>query len=813
LQLTRLKWNRIVPVVILLVALSGAVCWSEERAEPDVFPRYPCIEPNVDFWLKIYTRYSSDQGIIHDKRRMDRIYGIISLEDPYHAGGRRINRKRIKAAKKKYKAILAKLMKGKPPAGSQEKKVAEMFGPNAKPDEYRRAMYNLRCQTGQKDRFREGLIRSGAYIDEIRLIFRNANLPEDLAYLPHVESSFNPRAYSKFGAAGMWQFTRSTGKRFMQVGYTIDERRDPLLSSRAAAKLLRDNHRKLNNWPMAITAYNHGLTGMRRAQRKKGSYERVFKEYRSRLFRFASRNFYSEFLAAREAAKNYRHYFGELALNAPVETLEVELSGYVSLQEVARYLNVDLAELKELNPALRPPVFRGQKYVPRGYRLRLPDRDDRNWEQSIAQLPRELYRKNQKRSSIYTVRRGDTAGKIARTHGVKLDELIAVNNLDRRARIYVNQKLRIPLPEAKPIRIARLTGTKKNSAVMPSPAAKPMLAKQTTPSGEGAAPAGTDPIGNTDAVSAAVRETGAATVGVSTENSQSRPVKNFPHANQMLALLNTRDIGSDSRPDEQAAASETAATETGTVSPGAETPVLTVDAESDSSEPAVREAIQQGKPVEDLRIHENEIALIPPQLPQRAVPVIEAGETVAAETTAEPHNKVSATLSPPQPASPGANELKSHPEIVQGHFAVDRVSAQSGIQIGYIRVEAEETLGHYAEWLNVSATRIRRLNGFRYGRPLHLSQKIKIPLDRVTKDEFEEKRFEFHQELAEDFFASFRVEKVLTYSIKKGDNIWTLSRQEFEVPLWLIKRYNADVDFGALVPSQKLRIPVIEKNV
>ena len=100
------------------------------------------------------------------------------------------------------------------------------------------------------------------------------------------------------------------------------------------------------------------------------------------------------------------------------------------------------------------------------------------------------------------------------------------------------------------------------------------------------------------------------------------------------------------------------------------------------------------------------------------------------------------------------------PAVVQGHFAVERVSTQGGKSVGHIRVEAEETLGHYAEWLNVSAGELRRLNGLRYGRPLHLSQRIKIPLHRVTKNEFEVKRFEYHQELAEDFFESYRVEKV-----------------------------------------------------
>jgi membrane-bound lytic murein transglycosylase D len=152
-------------------------------------------------------------------------------------------------------------------------------------------------------------------------------------------------------------------------------------------------------------------------------------------------------------------------------------------------------------------------------------------------------------------------------------------------------------------------------------------------------------------------------------------------------------------------------------------------------------------------------------------------------------------------------------EVVLGNYGVERVWCQEGKTFGLIRVEVEETLGHYADWLGVSARRLRRLNGLRYGRILRLNQKIKIPLSRVGKEAFEEKRFEYHQQLAEDFFASYRVEKVLTYRVKRGDNIWTLSRREFELPLWLIKHYNADVDFNALIPSQKLLIPVVEKNV
>ncbi len=739
-----MKWKRILPIFVLILAVMGNEGRAEDQVDSGHFPLYPCIKPNVDFWLKIYTQYSSDQGVIHDKRRMERIYGVIPLEDPYRPGGRKINKRRIKSAKKNYKGILTKLMQGKPPAKPEEIRVAEQFGPEAKPGDYQAALRNLRCQTGQKDRFREGLIRSGAYIGEIKQIFTEAGLPEDLAYLPHVESSFNPKAYSKFGAAGMWQFTRSTGRRFMQVGYTIDERRDPILSSHAAAKLLLHNHRKLNNWPLAITAYNHGVTGMLRAVRKKGIYERIFKQYRSRSFKFASRNFYSEFLAAREAAKNYRQYFGQIELNVPLKTRSVELPGYVSLPEAAGYLDVDLAELQELNPALRAPVFRGQKYAPRGYRLRLPFRDGQDWEKLISDLPQHIIRQKQKRSAIYTVRRGDTAGQIAKMHGVNLNELIAVNNLDRRATIYVNQKLRIPLPEKKSVLVAKQTTT------ITRPAGQAMSKSSPTPAGENEKnTARSNPEIKTaskspDAFASSVSRPALTAEKADTAELALEPETRRPQSNQMAAfLLAHQTFATDWQPRKF-----------------------------------------------DVTTADTGVSELPGDQQEPLLPSPPAAKT----------------------AEPADMELLSHPQIMQGHFAVNRVSRQGGQLIGIIQVEAEETLGHYAEWLNVTASEIRRLNGFRYGRPLHLSQHIKIPLRRVTKAEFEEKRFEFHQELAEDFFATYRVDEVRTYSIKKGDNIWTLSRQEFEVPLWLIKRYNADVDFGALVPSQKLLIPIVEKD-
>jgi membrane-bound lytic murein transglycosylase D len=651
------------------------------------FPVYPIIQPSVSFWIKIYSEYSTSQGVIHDKYNLNVIYGVIDLKDRDRPGSREINRDRIKKAKKKYKMILSKIPSGGPSFGSEEQRVANLFGVHAKPTDFVAAMKNIRCQVGQKNSFRAGIIRSGAYLEEMKQIFREFGLPVDLVYLPHVESSFNPKAYSKFGAAGIWQFTRSTGRRYMTVGYMVDERRDPIRASVAAARLLKENYKKFKNWPMAITAYNHGVAGMRRAQRIKGDYKTIFKEYRSRIFKFASRNFYSEFLAAREVAKNYKQYFGELQLDTPIETRDVILSGYASLPEIARYLNLEIDTLHQLNRALRNPVLRAQKYIPKGYHLRLPAQAIQEWEILMAGSAPEIFKNYQKRSRIHKVCRGDTAGKITKIYGVKMRDLITANNLDARATIYVNQNLRIPLPDEKGTTLFSLESHPlKKEKIADSQKSKPM----------------------------------AETPG--------------PKQPQVFASLETRAIEPNNV----------------SVSP-------------------------------KFRVMEKKL------VPEK-------------ETYTDLGAIRSASL---------AKSTKY--EVVQENLAIKRVWTQQGKPVGMIWVEVEETLGHYAEWLGISAQEIRRLNGFIYGRIIRINQPTKIPLHKVTKEQFEEKRFEYHKELSEDFFASYRVEKVQVYFIERGDNIWTLSREKFDVPFWLIKRYNADIDFSLLTPSQKLIIPLVEK--
>ena len=681
---------------ILFATLIAAATWlllSKPAAASEAFPVYEAMKPNVAFWKKIYTEYDTTNGVIHDSRDLTIIYDVIKLVRQDRRGARKINRARVKNARRKYKRILGQLAQKGVPATPEQERVAALFGSKASQATFRRAMRRVRHQLGQKDRFRAGLIRSGAYLEEIQQIFRSAGLPEDLTYLPHVESSFNPKAYSKFGAAGMWQFTRSTGKRFMKVSYTIDERRDPLISSRAAAKLLKHNYQSLGTWPLALTAYNHGVAGVRRAKRSKGSYEEIFKRYHGRRFKFASRNFYSEFVAAREIAKNYRQYFGELRLDRPVPSRELRLEGYASLKNIARHLQVDVKVLRKLNPALRKPVYTGQKYIPRGYVIKVPIWIDQKV--VVAGLPPEVYKSRQKRSRFYRVQRGDTAGKIARMHGVELADLMWVNNLNSRATIYVGQNLRLPTRDERAERLAMAKPPKKEKAETP-----PVLA-QTQP-------------------------TPPATAQITPALAKAEPAK----------------------------------------------PTFPVT-EAETSKPSAAEAEPPSPSFSDLEV----------------------------EATKPSFSEAEAKI---QPAEPLIN-----PDVVTGNLLVREVTSSRGKRIGILRVEAEETLGHYADWLGIRTQAIRRLNGFRYGRAIRINQHVKIPLGTTSKEQFEEKRFEYHKEIEEDFFGSYKIDDVQTYQVKYGDNIWTLCRDMFEVPFWLVKKYNPNLDFNELRPSQQVKIPVV----
>jgi membrane-bound lytic murein transglycosylase D len=270
------------------------------------------LEGRIEFWKKVYTQYGQDDVIIHDRIRVNLIYDVAVR------GEQEAKVDTVEQAIEEIRSNLENPENLSPFA----KQIRDTIVANGVPltaASLGDLRDNVHTQLGIKERFREGIIRSGRYLEAFQEIFDKEGLPLEIALLPLVESSFENRALSNAGAAGIWQFTRGTGRLYLTVSRRIDERLDPAKATRAAARLLRDNYDALGSWPLAITAYNHGRAGMLRAQSEVGSSDitKVIDEYKGPLFGYASMNFYSEFLAAIDVYTNYEQYFGQLVLDQP----------------------------------------------------------------------------------------------------------------------------------------------------------------------------------------------------------------------------------------------------------------------------------------------------------------------------------------------------------------------------------------------------------------------------------------------------------------------------------------------------------------
>ncbi|MEK6545096.1 MAG: transglycosylase SLT domain-containing protein, partial [Nitrospinota bacterium] len=421
----------------------------EELSSPDanLFHAPPSLRANVDFWKKIYTEYTTNQMVIHDSNNLNVIYAVVDLSNGLRIGNK-IKKWKISEVRKKYRNILIsihyKIKKGRM-LNDEEIEVYKKFDNIDKPNKFLAAAENIRGQLGQRDRFIEGLKRSGRYMDRIKEVFKDYGLPEELTVLPHVESSFNYRAYSSAGASGIWQFTRSTGRLFMQIDYAVDERNDPIISTDAAARLLKRNYEELGSWPLAITAYNHGLAGMKRAKERIGDdVTDVINGYRSRIFGFASKNFFCEFLAALEIVSDYRKYFGEVEFEKPVEYDVFEVESYLDVGTLSKHMGLARDEIKELNPALRLPIFTSRRYIPKGFELKIPKGKLQDAGNIYASLPKDVKNQSQKHSPWHQVEKGDTMGKIARTYNTTIAAIMEINEIDNVNRIYGGQILKLP---------------------------------------------------------------------------------------------------------------------------------------------------------------------------------------------------------------------------------------------------------------------------------------------------------------------------------------------------------------------------------
>jgi membrane-bound lytic murein transglycosylase D len=433
---------------LVMIALAALVLFPLPMRADDgeTFPKPPPLVPRVAFWKRIYTEVDTGAGLIHDADDLSIVYEEMHVPKGLPS---RVLERRVRERERHYEAILRDLARGRRSGlSAEEARVLALFPPNVSNSTLHRASRNVRFQLGQADKFQAGLVRMGRWEGYMRKIFTERDLPSQLVALPHVESSFNPEARSHVGASGIWQFTRSTGRLFMRIDNVVDERNDPFLATVAAARLLRSDYDKVHTWPLAITAYNHGAAGVARAVERLGTRDIgvIVDRYQSRSFGFASQNFYSEFLAAKEVEEDPERYFGPIVKDPPENPEIVILDHFYRVRTLAEAFRVGIDDLRAANPDLLEPVWSGQKYVPKGQVLRIPRDPLRAAPKVILASIPESERLNDQTPDIrYRVRRGDTLGAIAYRFHVSQTSLAVANGISDPRRLRVGQVLKLPV--------------------------------------------------------------------------------------------------------------------------------------------------------------------------------------------------------------------------------------------------------------------------------------------------------------------------------------------------------------------------------
>lgn len=708
-------------LALLVVAFAFALPPLTAVADENPFVRPAELEPDIAFWRRVYTEVTTAGGLLHDQDDLSVVYEVMKLPSDL---SQRQRQKRIEEAKKKYARILDRLAAGATDLSEEEQRVLDLWPKGTRRSRFEEAAEGVRFQLGQSDRFREGVVRSGAWREHIAATFKKMGLPTELAALPHVESSFNTYAYSKVGAAGMWQFMRGTGRRFLRIDAAVDERLDPYRSTEAAASFLEQNYIVLGSWPLALTAYNHGPGGMKRAQEQLGTSDivTIVRKYNSRSFGFASRNFYVAFLAALEIDSDPDKFFGPIRRNATDTSLVLEVPAFLPASRLATVLELDRDELKRLNPSLLPSVWRGARHVPRGFELRVPNTIDLT--AVLSQLSAGERYDAQVAESQHRVRSGENLSAIASRYGVSVNAIAELNNLDRPYRIRAGQVLALPGARGQqaPLAVVASTG---RPATVPEKAPTP-------PTGVVGGEENRYVVKRGDTLSKIASRHGMSEESLMELNEIRN--RNFLYEGQVLALARSA---------------------------------------------------RAAPPVE---------AEVPVDVVASAPVPEPAADTEAAEPTSERE----------------AEEIG--PALVAGTQAADSADP-ADYSVGdddVVLVQAAETLGHYAEWLDVRASDLRRLNKMSFATPVIVGRKVKLSFAKVTHDQFEARRMEYHRQLQEAFFTQFRIKDTTTHVVKAGESIWVLAQQRYNIPIWLLRQYNPDLDLGDIRPGTKLVIPIVE---
>ena len=293
-----------------------------------------------------------------------------------------------------------------------------------------------------KSHFSQWLARSSRYIGMMKDIFRENYMPEDLVFLALIESGFNPKAYSWANASGPWQFIRGTGKKYgLKIDWWVDERRDPVKSTKAAAAYLKDLHGMFGSWPLAMASYNAGEGNVARAVNRNRTLD-FWELTKTRSLPSETKDYVPKFIAARAIAQNPGQFgFGDLSYEPPFEFDEVVVDSPTNLNVVAQCTEVNVDVIKELNPELMRGCTPPNR--PDGYTLRIPKGRKDEFMKNYANLDD----KDKAGFIVYIARRNETISSIARTNHLSASTLAQINNMKAKTRLRAGQSITIPASE------------------------------------------------------------------------------------------------------------------------------------------------------------------------------------------------------------------------------------------------------------------------------------------------------------------------------------------------------------------------------
>jgi len=746
----------------LLALLSWVPALEIQAQSLEAFPQPAGLKPAVDFWIKVYTEVDTQSGYLHDSENLSVIYERL-----------RLNRRSIEATRTEIREDLRYLATGaRDDLSGSQREILELWPADVSNRTLSEAANNIRWQLGQSDRFLGGLRRSGAFRQHIKNVILEKGLPPELGVLPHVESSFNPSALSSASAAGMWQFTSGTGKRFMRIDYIIDERMDPYTSTAAAMSLLEYNYSVLGTWPLALTAYNHGAGGIARAVRETGTtdIEKIVANYRGRRFGFASRNFYAQFLAVVHVENNAQQYFGDVRFDPAPTFREVEIDAFIDAEVFADSVGVSFDQLRKDNPALRPIVWEGNKRIPQGYLVKVRQ-DQINASDLLALIPSDYKFAVQTPDIAYVVERGDTLSLIASRFDTSVNRLVTLNQLASRNRISIGQRILLPQEDADP--------------------------NQLIAAAAGVPPAdGIYTVSRGDTVSRIADRYNLEESALLAENGIRNPQLIYPGQQIRLpgyadAIADTQISGSEVPKEEATEIDETqivAALESDLI-----------DAPNvDSSATKVEEIAEEQNQMEEERdlVSGLDAAQLALNTQQSGVSAPSFDESVVADQEIA--------------LDPAEERIESNEELSES-LSADPSDYSVAVSDSSIEIQASETLGHYADWLGIRAWDIRRLNNMAYRDPVIIGERISIEFSQVNISEFELKRKDYHATLQRQFFANYRIQGAETYKVRSGDNIGGIAQSRYRTPVWLLRQYNPELDFNRIQIDQEIVFPVLER--